>query len=208
VDAHFWAEFYYTYVERDFEQAVAANRRAAELDPLDLNVTSRLGQVMLLFDRVDEAIEMLERILAADPDHMVSHIELADGLCRKGDFERGLAEAERAMELSGRAAAAVGIAGAMYAMSGDAPRARELIQELEDRGQRGYVFPFWLAVIQAALGEMDRAFEYLAEAQRDRDPNLLYMSAVSHVIGWKPDPRYKSVMREMGLGHLLGAGRG
>ncbi len=206
VDAHFWAEFYYTYVERSFEKAVGANQRAAELDPLDLNVSSRFGQVLLLFDRVDEAIEQLERILQTDPNHMVTYIELADALRRKGNCQGAMAAAERAIDLSKRAVAALGVSAAVFGLSGKVERARELLEELTERAQSGYVFPFWLAVTHAAVGEMDRAFKYLAEAQRDRDPNLLYISAVPRVIGWQPDPRYEQVLRDIGLHHLIGEG--
>ncbi len=207
VDAHFWAEFYYTYVERNFEKAVAANRRAAELDPLDLSVSSRLAQVLLLFDHLDEAIERLEQILRLDRDYMVAYLELADAYSRKGDGERSMAAAQRAMDLSsGKAVAAAGVVILMAAQSGDVARARELLRELTDRTQDGYVFPFWLAVAHAALGDMDRAFGYIAEAQRDRDPNLLYITAVPRAIGWRSDPRYERTLREIGLGHLVDRG--
>jgi tetratricopeptide (TPR) repeat protein len=204
VDAHFWAEFYYSYVERDFEQAVAANRRATELDPLDLNVTSRLGQVFLLFDRFDEAIEVLEKILEAEPDHMVSHLEFADALTRSGQHERGIFHAERAMELSGGVVAALGVCGIIYVRAGSIDRAWGLLRELEDRSQRDYVFPFWLGAMYAALGERDRAFDFLAEAKRDRDPNLLYISAVPRDVRWRSDARYAALLHDIGLSHLIG----
>jgi serine/threonine-protein kinase len=202
VDAHFWAEFYYTYVERSFEQAVAANRRAAECDPLDLNVSSRLSQVLIIFDHIDEAIEQLTRIVRTDPNHMVSYLELADAYSRKGDAAKAKAAAERAIELSGRAVVALCVVAAVLT-SYEEERGHELIQEITERAQHGYVFPFWLAVCQAALGDMDRAFEYLAEAQRDHDPCLLYITAVPRHLGWQSDPRYAQVLREIGLGHLV-----
>jgi serine/threonine protein kinase len=204
VDAHFWAEFYYTYVERDFEKAVAANRRAAELDPLDLlNVSSRLAQVLIIFDRLDEAIERLEQIVQLDPNHMVSYIELADASARTGDHERSLAAAERAVELSRGSVATAAVLTIALATSGDITRAHKVLQELTERAQSGYVYPFWLAACHAVLGELDRAFEYLAEAQRDRDPNLLYITAVPRDFGLQGDPRYEQVLREIGLGHLV-----
>jgi len=210
VDAHFWAEFYYTYVERDFEKAVAANRRAAELDPLDLlNVSSRLAQVLLIFDRVDEAIERLERVVQVDPNHMVSYIELADAFGRKRDHKRAVAAAERAAELSrGRVDVTAAVLTIAVARSGDITRARKLLQELTEGAQSGYVFPFWLAAVHAALGEVDRAYEYLAEAQRDRDPNLLFITAAPRDVGLQRDPRYEQVLREIGLGHLVADLRG
>jgi serine/threonine-protein kinase len=159
VDAHFWEEFYYTYVERDIERAVAANQRAQALDPLDLNVSSRLAQVLLLFDRFEEAIDRLESILRIDPDHMVSYLELADAYRRNGEESKAMAAAQRAMDLSGRTAAAVGVSVTVFAFSGEIEKARALQEELTERARHDYVFPFWLAVAHAALGEMDQAFE-------------------------------------------------
>jgi eukaryotic-like serine/threonine-protein kinase len=208
VDAHFWAEFYHTYVERDFAMAMAANQRAADLDPLDLNVSARRAQVLIIFDRVDEGIARLERIVQLDPQHMVSHLELGDAYSRRGDFAKGMAAAERAVELSGgTAVAAVAMLAGVAAGGGRRDRARELLRGLTERARRDYVFPFWLAVAHAALGEMDRAFEYLAEAVRDRDPNLLYITAAPRTLGWQADPRYPEILRAMGLGHLVGERR-
>ena len=110
------------------------------------------------------------------------------------------------MELSGGAVGAVGVSIAAMAICGEVDRARELLRDLTKRAEEGYVVPFWLAVAHAGLGEMDRAFEYIAKAQRDRDPNLLYLSAVPRAIGLQSDPRYEVALREMGLGHLADRG--
>jgi len=205
VDGHFWAEFYHTYVERDEEKALAANRRAAELDPLDLNIHSRLTQVRIIFGRIDEAIAHLEEILRMDPDHMISHLELADAHIRQGDWSEALVAAERGLELSnGQSIAAYGLAITAASLGGhDLDRARELLAELEVRAEREYVSPFWVAVAHAGLGEVDRAFEDLARAVHDHDPNLLFLSATPRQIGWQADPRYAAVLRQIGLAHLI-----
>jgi TolB-like protein len=203
VDAHFWAEFYYTYVEHNLDEAVAANRRAADLDPLDLNLSSRLAQVLLIFGRVDEAIERLEGIVRTDPLHMVSYLELADAYGRRGDDRRAMAAAERALELSSGGVVAVGMAVLCAVRADSFGRARALVGELDQRARREYVFPFWLAVAHAALGDLDRAFEYLAQAEQDHDPNLLYVTAAPRELGWREDPRYQQVLRRIGLGHLV-----
>jgi serine/threonine-protein kinase len=208
VDAHFWAEFYYTYVERDVEQAVAANRRAAELDPLDLNILSRLAQVHLIFGRIDEAVERLEDILRMDPQHMVSYIELAQAYTHLGNREKALALAEQAIALSGGSSiAAVGVAIVVAGgEGGDRDRAHELLGEMSERAEREYISPFWRAVGHAALGELDRAFGFLAQAVRDHDPSLLYLTATPEDLGWREDPRYGQVLRDIGLGHLVEGG--
>jgi len=202
VDAHFWAEFYYSYVERDFARALAANRRAAKLDPPDLNIATRHAQVLMLFDRLDEAIAHLTEIAHTDPGFRVCYLQLADAYSRKGEGAKAIAAGERAVELSaGTLVPAAGILIIATARHGAEARARELLGQLTERARREYVFPFWLAAGYAALGDTDRAFEYLAEAQRDRDPNLLYISAAPRWL-WQADPRYVDVLRAIGLGHL------
>lgn len=197
----------YTYIERDFDKAVAANRRAAELDPLDPGISARLGQVLSIFGRADEAIEQLKRLVRIDPSYMVAHLVLADAYARKGDTENAMTEVDRVMELSpGRAVAAAGMAVGFCVQAGDVARGRALLQELTERAESGYVCPFWLAVAHAAFGEMDRAFEYLGAAERDRDPNIFYITAVPRALGLQSDPRYAELMRTIGLGHLVGGG--
>jgi len=140
---------------------------------------------------------------------MVSYLELADDYARRGDREKAMAAAERGLELAdGRSIAAYGVAMAVAgAGAGNHGRARELLAELTELAERRYVSPFWLAVGHAALDELDRAFEYLALAVRDHDPNLLFITAVPRAIGWRGDPRYERVLREIGLGHLKDSGR-
>lgn len=64
------------------------------------------------------------------------------------------------------------------------------------------MFPFWLAVACGALGEMDRAFQYLDQAVEEHDSCLLYLSAIPRDIGWRGDPRYEQLLRRIGLAHL------
>ena len=202
VDALVWLKFYYTYTERDFEKALDTNRRAAELDPLDLMVKTRIGMVLIIAGRVREAIDQLEAVLRLEPDHFVAHLQLAQAAAEVGDHRRAVALADRALELSRGAVAAHAVAACAHAWAGDRARAQELFQELKDRAEHAYVFPFWLAAIAASLGDLDRAFEYLEQAERDHDCNLLYLTAAPRSVGWRSDPRFGRVLRNIGLGHL------
>jgi tetratricopeptide (TPR) repeat protein len=189
-------------VERNFELAVAANRRAAELDPLDLNIRTRLTQVLLLFGHIDEAIDQLESIIQLDPDFMVAYLELADAYSRKHDYERAAAAADRAVELSGGGLIGLVMGVIAHSRSGAREKSERLLREITERAQESYVFPFWLAVVYGALGETDRAFEYLNQAVEDHDCNLLYLSAIPADIGWREDPRYAQMLKRIGLAHL------
>jgi serine/threonine-protein kinase len=203
-DAHFWYEFYWTYVEHRFDEATAATRRAIELDPLTFSTKSRLAFVYYLFGHLDEGLEQCRQMIDMDPSNPLGYLGLADVLGRKGRFEEAVTAAERCAELGGGAVAPFGILGISYAAKGDTAKARNILAELTERSKRGYVSGFWLAAVHAGLGDMDGAFGWLAQAKQDRDCNLLYLTVAPRVIGLHQDPRYEVLLHDIGLGHLVG----
>jgi serine/threonine-protein kinase len=202
-DAYFWHEFYWTYVEHRFDEALAATKKAIELDPLTPSMKSRLGFVYYMFGHLDEGIEHCREMIETDPSHPLGYMGLADALSRKGMFDDAVAAAENAARLAGPAAGPVGILAICHAGAGNTVRAREILDELTERSQNGYVSGFWLAVVHAALGEMDQAFESLARARKDRDSSLLYITIVPRFIGVRQDPRFEALLQDIGLGHLM-----
>ncbi len=202
--AHFWHEFYWTYVEHRFEEALAATRRAMKLDPLAPSTKCRVGQVYLIFGHLDEAEERCREMIAVDPGHPMGHMVLADALLRRGMLDEAVAAAENAARLGGPAVAPVSILAMCNAKAGHTAKAREFLNGLTDRSQQGFVSGFWLAMVHAALGDTDRAFEWLGRAHQDRDCNLLYLTAIPRVTGLHEDPRFDALLHDIGLGHLAG----
>ena len=78
-----------------------------------------------------------------------------------------------------------------------------MLSELLERSQKGYVSSFWIAVLYIALGEVDKAFEWLDKAYEERDGSLIYITVPPPFDSVRSDPRYKQLLEKMGLGHLL-----
>jgi hypothetical protein len=53
-------------------------------------------------------------------------------------------------------------------MTGETPKARAIVSELEERAQHTFVSPYHLAYVYTGLGEMDRAMDLLERAVADR----------------------------------------
>jgi len=51
----------------------------------------------------------------------------------------------------------------------------------------------------AILGDVDRAFEYLGRAYRERDGGLTWIQTDSTFDNLRSDPRYADLLRRMGL---------
>jgi serine/threonine-protein kinase len=202
VDAHRWLEFYWTYVENDIEQALAALASARQIDPLDPRIAVREATVKYLFRRYDEAEAMFEDMRRTDPHAWIFVLGLLDTLVRQPTRIQDALALAREMPLTKESPETVlGVTGLVLGVGGDSEAARATLALLESRKESAS--PFWRAVLHLALGELDEAFALWEDAFERRDGSLLYLSVIPWVNGVREDPRYASILRRMGLGHLV-----
>jgi hypothetical protein len=92
-------------------------------------------------------------------------------------------------------------------VAGQRVEARKIIEELKEQAKREYVWPFNLAIIYVALGEKDQAFEWLEKACDDGSEELIYLNVDQTFDPLRSDPRFKKLVRRIGLSteeHLAG----
>jgi serine/threonine-protein kinase len=203
VSVHQWKEYYLTYMEGDYHEGITHLERALELDPLNLLIQGRLGYMYYFLRDFDHAIEWFKKMIDFEPNFPLGYLGLTECYGKKGWYDEAIAEGEKVLEMGMRADAVIGGLGAWYAIAGKKDKALELLSELEERSKKGYVSSFWLAAIHMGLGEMDNAFESLEKAYQERDGNLIYISVPSPFDMLSPDPRYKKLLKKMGLEHLF-----
>ena len=87
--------------------------------------------------------------------------------------------------------------GAFYAKAGERKKAREILKRLET--SKDYVSPGELTVLYAALGEREQAFVSLEKAYAAYDLQLQYLPAEIFFESLRDDPRFKDLMRRVGL---------
>jgi hypothetical protein len=63
----------------------------------------------------------------------------------------------------------------------------------------GYVSPGQIGIIYIALGEKDKAFEYLEEANKVYDLNLMRMKVERRFEPLRSDPRFDDLVKRIGL---------
>jgi TolB-like protein len=203
VEAHIWEEFYWTYVQHDFERALAANRRAQRVSPLDPRVSSRFGTVHYLFGEFERAEEIFREELIDHPEDPLFHVGLGDTLFRMDRGEEGLAHVEKAARLGGGVHTFQGMLAGFCGTMGLEEKAGSLLEEMEERNRAGYASGFWMAVGYGGMGRMDEAFSSLERAVQQGDSNLLYLFFVPRGLGLHGDPRFDGIIERIGLGHLL-----
>ena len=71
--------------------------------------------------------------------------------------------------------------------------------ELTELSKRRYVEPYHIAVVYIGLEDTDRAWAWLERAYADRSFWLPYLKVDPRFDGIRGDPRYRDLLRRMGL---------
>lgn len=181
-----------------FPEALAELKRAEELDPLSLAIKTIHGYVFYLARDDDRAEAQLRGTLELDKDFAVAHMFLGRVLAHKRMLPEAISEFQIAADLSRepfyRAWLAYG-----YAISGNADRARQLIDELMELPKNKYVPPLDMAVIYTGLGERDQALRWLQKAHEEHAAYFpaINVDPVFDVL--RSDPRFQNLVDRIRL---------
>ena len=196
--ARHWYAHYLTATGRQTE-AVVEMRRARELDPLSLPINAGMGWHYYLTRQYDEAIREYRKTLDFDENFYMAHFLLGMAYEQVSLYEDALASYERALELSGGSPAMAAAPGHAYAMQGRHGEARRVLAVLREIDRRRFVSPYHIAVIHAALGETDEAFEWLGRARDAQSEALIWLAVDPMLDSLRTDPRFADLTRSIGL---------
>jgi serine/threonine protein kinase len=200
--AHFWNAWRLAILERQHDQALLELEEAERLDPLDLQLKTQIGYIHCFHHDLDRALEQFERVVSLEPSFAFAHYALGDVCTHTGRYERAFAEFARAIELAGRSMNHVAVLGYAHARSGNRVQAEELLGEILSRASHGYVSSMWIALVYLGLSDLDSLFHWLDRAFEERDGSLILITAAVEFDPVRDDPRFKSLLGRMGLGHL------
>jgi eukaryotic-like serine/threonine-protein kinase len=199
---HFWNAWRLALLERRLDQAVVELNEAERLDPLDLQLKTQIGYVHYFYHDLDRAIAQFEKVLALEPSFAFAHYALGDAYTQQGHYERAFTEFDKAIALGGRSVNHIGVLGYAYGRSGNRDRASELLQELMARATQSYVSAMWIALVHLGLSDLESLFRWLDRAFEERDGSLVLITAAVEFDQVRDDPRFRSLLGRMGLGHL------
>ncbi|HKF22617.1 MAG TPA: winged helix-turn-helix domain-containing protein [Candidatus Angelobacter sp.] len=179
------------------DEAIREVRLAHELAPLSLVIQSNIGRLLYYARRYDEAIPELQQILAADPHRVFSRVHLAKCYEEKRMYPESLAEMEKVRaEFNGQE----GIGEAhLYAVLGRVQDARRVLKYQEQPPPDGAQNWQWIAGVYAALGDKDRAFQWLDQAYQNRDFFLTFIKTDPAMDPLRSDPRFAAMLKKIGF---------
>ncbi|HEY5883405.1 MAG TPA: winged helix-turn-helix domain-containing protein [Pyrinomonadaceae bacterium] len=182
-----------------FEESIATFKQALDIDSLSLIMNAALGWAYYFARRYDEAIEQCRKAVEMDEHFEMAHLWLGWAYEQKGMFAEANGEFETAFALSGGRVGVIAEMGNAFALSGNTERAHKVLEDLHELAMRKYVSPYGVACIHAALGEVDRAFEWLEKAYADRAHLLVFLRVDPKLDALRGDPRLSDLIERTGL---------
>ena len=193
-----WCALYLALTGRLLE-AMGEILIAQELDPLSLTVHTNLGFQHFLGGQADEELEAHQRSLELEPGYALGHWALGLAYTLKGAWPEAIAAQERAIELSGGSALMKSLLARLCALAGDGTRARALLVEVLPQAEVGLLSAYQVAMIHAALGEMEPAFAWLERGYAARDLWLVLLGIDPMAASLREDPRCSGLLLRIGF---------
>jgi serine/threonine protein kinase/tetratricopeptide (TPR) repeat protein len=200
------ARIYYALqlgMEGRFSESIHEAELARDLDPLA--IISRFTVVWCLYHarRFDEAWAACEPTLAAEPNNLMMLYASSFLLSRMGRHDESIANAQRCVEVMGKASHTLGRLGAANALAGNTEAAEAILVEMDSIAARRYISPYHLALVNCGLGRTEEALDLLERAHETKDAKLLWIGVDPELDSLHGHPRFNDLLRK--LNHRLGA---
>ena len=180
-----------------YDEAVALNRRALELDPLAHRAD--YATTLMRAGRHEEALEVARRAVDFAPYYDRARMTLGWALLLSDRSDEGVRELERGVALSPDNAVWKGQLVQGYARTGRVEEARTILGTLERLAGKQYVSPYALAFAYTGMGEADRAVECLERAYQERAGGLYAIKGSFLLAPIRSHPRFTALLARMNL---------
>ena len=184
------------------EEAFREIDRAVELDPVSQGILKDKGIFQYYTGQNDEAMKTALTTLELDPGFTPVHRLISLVYTAKGMYEEAINENKRWGDLTGNKIKTDVALAYILAVSGKKEDARKIIEDagneniLSSNDYRG------VALVYAALEEIDEAFEWLEKSYEKHEESLCSIKIDPKFDLLKDDPRFSAMLKKIGLDQI------
>ncbi|HJT01288.1 MAG TPA: winged helix-turn-helix domain-containing protein [Terriglobales bacterium] len=191
---------HYLSVMGRHEESLRQMLLAQQLDPISLIIRTNLGEVLGNAHRFEESAAACLKVIELDAGFAPAHICLGGSYEYLGKYKAAIAEHKKALSLKGGPPDdfKAGTLAHAYAVFGERRRAQEIVNRLEGQPHTASE-PYQIACIHAALGNRDRAIEFLTKAYLEHDGQLEFMATDPDLDSLRADARFQALLAKVGL---------
>lgn len=180
-------------------EAMAAMRRALDLDPVSPTVNISQAWFFYLTRQYNKSVEQCLRTLELYPNFVVAHQMLGLTYDIRGEFGQAIAELQKARVLSPNNLLTIAVLGHAYAASGRRDEAEKMLDELGLSSGQSTCLPYDVAAIYVGLDRNEEALRWLERAYQERSNWLIYLKLDPRFDRLRSDRRFVDLARRIGL---------
>ena len=196
------AYHWYSILLKDMGRIDEASKminRAHELDPLSSVIGVNVSRMYQIQNNHEASVGNSLKIIELDPNFAPAYQYLGLSYLKQGRSAEAIAALKKAVEFSGDSSITLGDLGYVYAATGKRTEALTIIRRLEDKYARKEAIGQYIAPVYAALGDKDKAFEWLERDFQARDGKLPEIRWQLQFESLRDDPRFKDLLKRMNL---------
>jgi TolB-like protein/Tfp pilus assembly protein PilF len=198
-DAHYIASHYYTIIN-DAVRMVEEAELALRSDPLSLMKNNQLGEALLMAHRFDEAEKQFFKTMELNPYWRTPLRNLAFLYIGRGDYQKAFELADRIRREVNQPGKGITLYTGMLAFIGRTEEAYTWLEQLLNAEDDPRVLrQADIAFCYMALGDLDKAFEYLNAAYEKRAGTIFFAIRYPFTEFLGKDKRFWQLLEKMGL---------
>ena len=184
-------------VRGNVDEALAIFARARDADPLAAYPYAMTGTGLVAARRLEESLPFFKRAFAFENDQTLALWTYSVANIALGNFDEGVAAAERSVVVSRRSGFFLGLLGWSLATAGRTKEANTILAEIRGRppGSPSLVFE---ACLLGALKEKNAAFDVLSRSADELAPLVSYVG-LPCFDSLRDDPRFAAFSQLIGV---------
>jgi tetratricopeptide (TPR) repeat protein len=192
---HWYAE--YLAAQGRFDESLGELRRAEELDPLSVAISSDRGKVLYFARRYDDAIVQLHKTIEMDPSFVASYHWLVRAYAKKGIPREAQSTLDALRQVGGDSNDYRGTVSSVLGIEGRHREAAQMVRTI-DRASLA-ANPAWMFQMQLAVGNTDQALAYLETCFEVHATTLTSLRVNPDYDDLRGDPRFVKYLQRAGL---------
>jgi TolB-like protein/Tfp pilus assembly protein PilF len=196
--AHDWYSYFLLAMGR-IAEAWKEITRARELDPLSVLISCDVGFNLYYQRDYDAAINQLQATLEINPNFYLAYLWIGRSYQQKKMFAEAIEWFKRSDEVLPDWIVTVAAMGNAYGEWGKRMEAEQILRRLDRLSRQKFVTHYGVALVHSAVGDNDRAFEWLHRGYEGRSHWLVWLTRDPRWKLIRPDPRFAELAGRLRL---------
>jgi len=196
--AHHWFSDYLSAVGQH-EQAIEEEKKALELEPLSPIINTWMGRRYYFARKYEKAFAAVQGALELDPNFEPGLAHLGLIAVQLKQYPEAIAAFSKAAQTSAQGRLYLALLSYGDASAGQNQSSRKIVEQLVKESRQQYVPSYVIAETYVALGDRQRALQWLNRAIDEHSDWMMYMGVDPALDPIRSDPHFSELMRRVGI---------